>query len=212
MSKRLRLAIVAGGGLLTICFLTAALLANREPTYQGLTISQWLSSRDSTQKDEALLILGTNNLPLLARRLAYDRENDLLRSTVDRLPTKIRDCAPLATLASRRTVLAHEAADLLRKLRTNAVPAIPQLAAIAHREGYRADTALSVLSFLGDEGLAIVASEGTHTDAKARYYVVVLLSQHTESRVARSALTNALADPDPTVRKAAWHSITNRLP
>jgi len=205
-----KLALLAGGSLLAVCFLVvAALRSAPEPTYKGLTMGQWLNSH-AVNAHEALLVLGTNNLPLLVNRIAYDPEHDTLAALFFRLH-RLTGSARMYAIASRRLVLADDAHGVFYRLGPKAAPAIPQLARIVeHGGGDPSSRALSILAHLGDEGLAIVASKAAHPDSQVRLYVVVLLGFHTESSVARFALTNALNDPDFQVRQIAWASITNR--
>ncbi len=202
MSKRAKLAVAIGGTLLAVCVLTA-LLGHREPTYNGLTMSQWLIAPDYAQRKEALLILGTNNLPLLAKRVGYDPQTDLLYRIFERLPSKLQYSDRVRGLAYRRRHLADEAATVLRTLGPKAAPAIPQLAPVVNRGPYPAELAMTTLCFLGDEGLAVIAAQASHTNKDMRLFAVVLLGGHISSKVARLALTNALTDPDSQIRMMA---------
>lgn len=51
-----------------------------EPTYKGWTMHEWLQQHYNTQQYEALIILGTNNLPLLIQRIGYDEKSDRIIS------------------------------------------------------------------------------------------------------------------------------------
>src|SRR4051812_42772801 len=55
--------------------LVALTFSSSEPTYKGATIHEWLRGA-SSERREALLVIGTNNLPFLVQRLAYAPEKD----------------------------------------------------------------------------------------------------------------------------------------
>jgi hypothetical protein len=207
MQKRAKLAIAAGAALLLTALLIAALPA-REPTYQGLTMGQWLQ-RHNANAEDALVILGTNNLPLLLNRVAYDPDKDLVSGLLFRLYRLTRS-PRIRDLATHRVSLAEEAHGVFYRLGSRAAPAIPQLARIAEHGGTHASfRAMNMLLHLGDEGVAVVASRAANGRAETRLYAVQLLTSHSQSTVARSALTNALSDPDFRVRNTALHAFTS---
>jgi hypothetical protein len=208
MSTRLKLFGAAGGIALLACLLAAVLRAPPEPTYKGFTMRQCLTN-GSVEAYEALLVLGTNNLPLLTKRVGYDPRKDirfLLFQNLYRLTRSAR----LYEFGISGTSLAEDAHGVFYRLGPKAAPAIPQLAAIAEHGGdHPSKRAMSILLSLGDEGVAVVASRAAHGNAQTRLYAVNLLSSHTESAIARSALTNALKDPDPKVQLAAMRPWLN---
>ncbi len=209
MSKRAKLAIAIAAAML-VCVLTILTVANREPRYQGLTMGQWASQDyHDPEAHEALLNLGTNNLDLLVKRLSYDSQKDLLWRAAIKLPPRWQN--KFQRYRSRRTVAVFEAMRVFERLGTNATPAIPKLQRLVKGGGEPAGNALQALSYLGGEGLAIVASEATQSNETVRVYVVTILALHPQSRVARMALTNAIDDPVPRVRKLAWFGITNGI-
>jgi len=202
MAQRGKLAIAAAVALIAIALLFTALLP-REPKYQGLTMSQWLASLDSIPANEALLILGTNNLPLLLRRVGYDPDTDVLSRLLLRL-SRLTGSSRMREIANRRTGLADEARMVIQSLGPKATLAIPQLERILQHGGPSATPrALRILASLGDDGLAVVAGTTTCTNAATRGFAAHLLALHPESTTTRSALTNLLNDPDPYIRGVA---------
>jgi hypothetical protein len=171
---------------------------------------QWFERPPTRNVGDELLALGTNNLPLLVKLVAYDPRKDIFRS-VCRL-CRLTHSARVRDIADRRLVLAEDAYRLLNRLGPRAAPAIPQLARIAEHAGEQpSGRAMSILIRVGDEGISVVASRAAHADAETRRYAVGLLSE-SGSRVARSALTNALNDPDPRVRSLASCLIRGEQP
>ncbi len=212
MSKRAKLAIAITAALL-VCVLIGILLADREPRYKGLTMGQWLDRRlYDARAMEALSALGTNNLPLLVKRINYEPQKDPYPSFFF-LVYKLSRSRWVYDIASRRNRQANDAIGVFYSLGPKAAPAVPHLAKIV--EGGPAgprSTALLVLSSVGDKGLAVVASQAsTNTALEIRLEAVRLLDQHTDSRVAFLGLTNALSDLDARVRLAASEGISNHL-
>ncbi len=208
MTKRAKVAVTITGASV-LCLLIGALLSDREPTYKGFTIGQWLKRPYHPEADEALHFLGTNNLLLLVHRLDYERERDFFCRMLDRLPHKIRDSRRIDLLASRRESLAFDATRLLVRLGPAAAPAIPELARIVTNRGASVPTerAMGVLVTIGDEGAVTIASLATQPNAQVRCRALDFLRSYfwanTNSTVAYYALTNALVDPDPQVAEIA---------
>jgi hypothetical protein len=163
------------------------------------------------QVEEALVALGTNNLPLLVKRVAYDPGKDILYRSLFPL-SRLTRSRHMRDIARRRLDLADDAHAEFYWLGPKAAPAIPHLARIAEHGGeHPSRRAMAILMSLGDEGVAIVASRAAHGDVETRRYAVGLLSQG-ESRVAYSAMANALSDPDPFVRSLASNFTYHRPP
>ncbi len=210
MTKGAQLAFTTAAALL-VSLAIVACLGGREPTYKGLTMGQWLHSRDA-QAEEGLLTLGTNNLSLLVKRIDYDPQKDL-RARFFSLIYKVSRSPWVRDLVSHRIILAEEAHAVLYRLGANAAPAIPQLAEIAERRtGPPRIRALYILASMRDGCLGVVASHASTNDAASiRLSAVTLLGQQTESRLAFVALRNALEDSDARVRQAASEAISNHL-
>ncbi len=210
MNKGVRLAIAAAVGASALCLVIAARLVDREPTYNGLTIREWFDGSDDAQRGEALLILGTNNLDLFVKRLRYDPHKDWLARRINKLPGKWQNALRLDRIVMRRADRSYEAFQVLGALGSNAAPAIPKLEALTEHGGPPSVHALGLLSRMGPDGLAIVASKVTHTNLSVRLLAVGMLEGRRDSAVARTALTNALADPDDRVRQSAWFALRPR--
>ncbi len=209
MSKAAKLAISIAAALL-LAVLIVVIPGTREPRYKGLTMRQWLNSKDA-QAEEALLVLGTNNLPLLLERIDYDVRRDLPAHFFYRL-YRLTRLRMLYDSTWRRNGVAEDALQVFCRLGPKAAPVIPQLTKIAERNEGATPRVLRALSATGDQGLAVVASKTTVWNPfEIRYQAVELLTSHTQSAVSRAALTNvALKEPAAAIRLTAWHSITNR--
>ncbi|HEY5911911.1 MAG TPA: hypothetical protein VJA21_15015 [Verrucomicrobiae bacterium] len=158
-------------GAMALCFLLGS-WRDREPTYKGLTMGQWLRKGDLPEATEALLILGTNNLPLLIQRLEFASEGDLMMRALNRLPSKVSYSSFMNNFTQghrshlfRQEQLSRDAYAILIKLGTNAAPAIPQLVNIAQRRKLPASgRARAVLPSLGKDGQAAAASMARSTN------------------------------------------------
>jgi hypothetical protein len=205
MRKRAKLAILGAFGM--IALLVAALVP-REPSYEGRTMGEWLGTQDRAKANEALVILATNNFPLLVRRLGYNRQEDYLLRAMAILPVRLGGRITSQRVL-RRLNVASQAASVLDRIGTNSAPILPQLAEVAAGgETLLWWRVLPVLSKLGDDGLVVLASiASTNRDKAGR--ALALLGDHPESKVGRQALTNLLHNPDPEVRGLAYARVTN---
>jgi hypothetical protein len=214
-SKALGLFFLAVGGLTALAILVvAAGLPKREPTYDGATIDQWLS-REGKAPYEALVVLGTNNLSLLVRRLTYDPDKDIVLRLYGKLPQRLSRTRKVTEFVVNSVVRKLEQAEvagrLLRALGPRAAPAIPDLIQLAQANG-RAPTghAINVLESLGEEAWPAMIPLTWHTNKATAIQVVRCLALHTASIPLRQALTNALTDPNPRVRKQANDLLAGR--
>src|SRR5204862_2820841 len=102
-----------------------------------------------------------------------------------------------------KSALTIDAEYILTKLGTNASPAMPKLIQLAQGAEPCCQFAMDLLAGLGEEGLSSVASIARSTNAAKKKWAYVLLRSHYESMAARSAMTNALTDPDPEISRNA---------
>lgn len=115
-----------------------------EPAYKGLTIHEWLQrSLQDKQSHEALVVLGTNNLPLLLKRIAYDPRKDKLITLYRYLPRRVGRSDFILSCMARGPTSASDAQRVLCMLGPVAATALPELVKIAHNGGH--DAAIRVL-------------------------------------------------------------------
>jgi len=213
MRKRYALLAVACGALLAIA-LTLLLTREREPRYEGKELSYWvhlwgLSESDSgarRQAREAIVVLGTNNLNLLVRRISFEPSKDTLLRFAWGLPLGPARRALLRPVANRLVIksrLARDAVEAFYAMGPAGAPAAPQLAKIINSGGESAMNALKALEAIGEAAFPTIGSMITNatTSTPIRMQVINHLKHHTDSPIARDALTNALHNPDPKVRR-----------
>jgi hypothetical protein len=176
-----------------------------EPAYKGLAIHEWLQRPlNDKQSHEALVVLGTNNLPLLLKRIAYDPQKDKIITLYRYLPRRIARSESALTFASRGMIAASDAQRVLFALGPGAATALPRLLQIAAKGGKDpAARALWVLNALGDEAQPAMIGLARYTNHTIAAQACFFLGLHTNSPAVRQALTNALASSDPQLSKAA---------
>jgi hypothetical protein len=199
----LTLAIVVPIAL--VCLLL--LLASRgpaEPTYKELTMIDWLRVPDKPAQEEAISILGTNNLQMLVHRLNYDPTKDRVFALYSRLPDQLKNAKPFRSLGLKNPTRAAVAAIVMRRLGPRAAPAVPELAQLAKNASQPvALPVLIVLGSIGDQAVPGIVAGMSNTNQSVRGVSLFLLQQFTNSALAWHAITNALADTDLGVRQQA---------
>jgi len=184
-----------------------------EPTYKGRSIGEWLTTAPTAAEEEAIVILGTNNLHLLVARLNYDPAKDRVFALYSRLPNGLKNAKPFRSLGLKNTTRAAVAAIVMRRLGPRAAPAVPELAQLARNASQPvALPALMTLGGIGDEAVPGIVAAMSNTNQTIRGFSLFLLEHFTNSPPAWHAITNALADPDATIRQQATNIIaTSRL-
>jgi hypothetical protein len=194
--------------------LVALAFSQSEPTYKGANIHEWLK-RESPQTRQALLILGTNNLSLLTRRLAYDSTRDkklgLYLTIHHHFPVGSLVYRFLSKWAFRDMALADEAQTVLEKLGPAASPAVPELVRIAKESGNNpASRAVSVLAAVGEQGWTELISFTEQQNSDLAIPALLRLAAHTNVLAVRQGLTNALGSTNTTISEQARNILSGR--
>jgi len=143
-----------------------AVFREREPVYQGKTLSEWMAVRQwgdtpakKEEADDALQRIGTNALPILLKWLRYEQpqwRNRAYVRLISRLPRWVGGIALFNRLLhNREWEQAGLAADTVHRLGAGATNAIPELVAIMARTSATnaSQRAVYVLASLGTAGL-----------------------------------------------------------
>jgi hypothetical protein len=171
-----------------------------------------MSSRPGSEREEALIILGTNNLQLLVHRLEYDPTKDRTITLFYRLPKQVRRMTRLSGFVGRKSILADDAQGVLQRLGPHACPVIPQLTKAASTLGpLPAMRALIVLDTIGEQARPAIILITSHASQYVRIQAMVRLATHTNLPPVHEALTKALHDPDPLIRKQAENILTGQV-
>ena len=216
--------------LLLICSIVLAwmiwaLLPTQEPSYHGHSLSQWaacVTTDDSADSDrfsatenevrEALVLLGTNNLPLLVRWIDWEHALGsravgavfkvspywLLQSGIfDFMVTERRDLA-----------LSLRAMEVFRVLGPRAAPVVPRLTQLVmKRDPASGRGVLRALEHIGEPATPAIVSLVGSSKCPCRIDAVGLLWAHTNSLAVRAVLISAKSDPYLDVRRAAIHAL-----
>jgi hypothetical protein len=189
----------------TIIILFIFFQSPTEATYKGLTMSQWVWSRETREKDRALLFLGNNNLPLLVQGLKYEMTKDRRLALYRRLPARLQKIKVLKHLGMKKYYEEAVAVDVMRRLRQRAaLPAMPELSQMA-RSGSRevAQRVIEVLATIGDAGVPGIVAGMSNTNQDVRRCSFGWLGTYVHCPAARKAITNAITDPDSYIRQQA---------
>jgi len=175
-----------------------------EPTYEGLTMSQWVWSRETRDKEHALIVLGTNNLPLLVQGLKYEITKDRRLALYRRLPARLQKIKVLEHLGMKNNYEEAVAVDVMRRLGHLAAPAVPELSQIASTTSWEvAQTIIEVLATIGEEGVPGIVAGMSNTNQSVRRHSFFWLGVYEDSPAAWNVITNAITDSDPEIRRQA---------
>ena len=166
-------------------------LGLREPTYKGRTMHEWFQQYDNTQQYQALIILGTNNLPLLIKRIGYNEKSDRIISYYHNLPPWLKGNEGLAKIILRRatnyTAAADEAKEVLEILGHRAAPAVPQLLQLARDRPLEVgERVVVILDWMGEPGIRPLISLTDHTNQNLVMQVWGRLDSHKDSPLMQS--------------------------
>jgi hypothetical protein len=169
MKARYAAALLATAFLLLLLSLSGRKTQPREPSYGGLTLTQWALLNPNSIKSNprtfyaraAIRTIGTNALPCLLAWLSVDVDRQPIKQCLRRILIDLPNTSllqPARSWATNDLTLTHfeMAPYIFRTLGTDAVPAIPDLERIAiDPNGPRsASAAISILGGIGPDALA----------------------------------------------------------
>jgi len=218
-----------GRGTLIVAVLAVLLAAaavlllspEREPSYEGRSLSQWLQvpgqfSPEGTRVDEAIRHIGTNALPCLFRwiRAKPPPCGRLVES--GKLPQWFLYLLLRFPLGR---FLWHDRFDdatvCIMMLGAEARPAIPALVRVINRskDPYRVSRAMLTLNFIGEDSVPALAN----CLADPREAVRVAAAGHlgqlgAKARLVLPALLGTLSDPSPWVREITTNALRKIAP
>lgn len=210
--RRKKLWILLGCAIAAVLILM--LWREREPQYNGKSLSQWTALLTSTDNrdglelahkaEEAVRQIGTNGLPFLVRWIQYQERpwRSRLGSLCYKLPEKV--AGPMSRLVTGRArEQAADAFNALYILGPDAKAAIPVLTNMAQTHTDLTAPALGVLARIGDEGLAPILNVLTNPTNQDRLLAVITLGlddvTFTFNSVVESNLVACLDDLDPDI-------------
>jgi hypothetical protein len=207
----------AGAAIVTIAILVVAgksLFSQREPTYQGRTVSHWLAEVFTTNQPQALYVLehiGPEGMPAVVR--AFDRRdtplNDYYRKMYPKLPGWLQQHLTRPLLAE----VYWNAANLALLNNANGRLALPELIRMLHHQNNPAQAELigTVAHWIGPddtEYMPVFIKCLQDSNASVRYTAVYCLSKYgPHASAAISALTDALEDTNFGVKVSAANAL-----
>lgn len=205
MSKRRKWIVVLA--CILMLALVWAFLPEREPSYQGRKLSQWVdqmeqSGWNSAEAQGAIRAIGTNAIPTSLKWISYQSS-----------PSRKNIAALVGRLAPRlsRVILnpearAYHAMDVFLILGAEARAAIPELTRLAQTSAdpERADRCIQVLTWLGPEALPSVLTLVTNNALHSRIAAIRGLQTFgTNAAAAVPMLIQSLDDEDCLVAMMA---------
>jgi HEAT repeat protein len=197
-------------GCAIVAILLLMLLHEREPQFDGLSLSQWIAilergnaqiSRE--QAELAVRSIGTNALPFLLKWVDYQEppSRRRLANLAGRLPGSLGDTAH-ALVFGRGLFRQQEALSALYVLGPDAKLAIPYLT--QQLAGSYPEAAMSILAHIGDNSLATILPILTNKGPTALRCLAIeelekSWTQFAATNVVQSALIGRLADSDREV-------------
>jgi hypothetical protein len=198
-----------------------SLVHQREPEYKGLILSEWLRhvsppSEEETnvvfqpseaEVREAILVMSSNNLPLLVRWISYDSGKSIFIPMFNVMPVWFNTLSIFDFTSrneERGNALAYNSAESFKFIGTAGAPAIPQLAEIVRKGSLVPGcNALKALGYIGEPALPAIISAAGLTNCPSRYVAIRSFWAHTNNPAVYNFLTNALNDADSSVRQDA---------
>ena len=215
--------VAAATMVLGLIWFTCA--SNREPRYNGRSLSQWLdlcaaTSDPSQEAADAVRHIGTNAVPFL---VTWTQQTQGLTPWKQRCLVKVLNWKRegpgkelLVNLITAREPQEWRSACGFAILGEAAQAAAPDLARIAaHGNDASADIAIYGLTLLGRNGLESLFSVITNTAAQKRSRIVGMDSLRRVVPLATAfvpELTKLLSDQDPFVRSQATNVINAIAP
>ncbi len=156
-----------------------SLTTPRQPSYQGHKLSDWITSQDTNAETAALVQMGTDALPYLVD-WACPKQNPRWRRALIQLLQKTTPTRRLSAWLDTDYARAGCARGALGLLRTNAYPALPQLA-------------------------SLIAAAHSPQEASYPQYstLAILYGNRPTVPYMRTLEQRAFNDPNPTIRQAA---------
>ncbi len=202
--KYLVIVAVLVGAALT----TALVRRDREPSYNGHSLSEWLHAArpgyinppaPPAEATAAVRRIGTNALPTLLKWASYDPT---------RLQSKLR---PIVSGSDHPA----DAEDGFRILGPVARPAIPGLTRLAIKSSSdeRVMRCARCLASIGPDAVPALAEVISNYHGKERYYPIAVLAKFgTNVQPAVPVLVRCLSDSDVRVRRAATNALSKLPP
>lgn len=201
--------VLVACGILALAVLWQ-LLRDREPSYQGRTLSEWVEQagpaylwNDSDEQVKAVRAIGTNAIPTILDWISYEPSplRKKMAELAETLPFGIRPDS--ISFAEER---ADRAVTVFHILGPRAQAAIPELTrlALTAPDQRRAVRCIIALTHLGPEALPSALALVTNSPPHTRSYAILTLHAYgTNAAVAVPILVQYLSDKDNWIAEDA---------
>jgi len=210
-----RLWLILLGVLVLVGLIVVVVRPDREPSYGGRNLSQWVARIDGTAKSdttkeaaEAIRHIGTNALPYLLKWIQYERppwKNALHRITGGRLERYD------FLLDHKNEIRAEHAMKAFRVLGPQACGAIPELLRLMNdsNRSWSAGRATFTIVGMGTNARPVLPTliAMLTNDSLARRTMYALGELKLEPQLVVPALTNCLLRSNATIRFYAAHAL-----
>jgi len=201
---------VALGLTATLAVVAGLLARSSEPSYKGWTMHEWLQQHWNEHQYEALIFLGTNNLPLLIRQIGYHPKSDRILSCYRQLPLWLKHEAVTQSLLRRSTnkmAAADDAKRVLEIVGPRGATSIPQLIKLGREKPSEVgERVVIVLDSMGEPGERPLISLTDHTNQNLVSQVIVRLNGHRDS-----PLFETISNLNAGIGVPAYQSIPRQL-
>lgn len=207
-SRKLLVAVTAFVLLVLLCTMLLPLADAPEPEYQGRSLKVWLEGFDQAQQSAeyqdaqtAIRAMGTNSLPFL---IGY-----LLKKDPPFHAQRIRLMAKLRLLRGKVEYAQfwhQRAAHACAALGRDGIPAFPAMMEAMNNPRAASDVGLALSNMLPESApiLTNVLATGHNVSrCRAADALLTAFGHPSIEEMSRTALVNALRDPDPGVRASA---------
>lgn len=209
-----RILLIFPAVILLFAILGLALSKPREPSYQGHSLSYWLSMAEPVDTIVAVHAIGTNAIPVLLTWISYETPawrralaGLALKYNLEQLFNRLNPAAP------------QKALKAFSLLRTNALPAMPALVKLTQETNHpeAATRATYALCFLGPKALPHLADVLASTNTTAPRAVIVssiwgLCRDGASTNECLPLLIKATSDADPKVSAMARRAVLDLTP
>ena len=186
----------------------------REPTYKGHTLSEWLGQQKGhwganlLLDDDPILAIGTNAIPTLLKWISYEPSpwRNKIARLVERVSANLR-----RRLFYKPVERANDAVRVFRILGPRARAAVPELTrlALTSADRDRAYRCIESLKHAGPEALPAVLTLASNSPPRTRFRAIVTLPGFGASAAAAVPfLIQCLDDNDSSVADAAEETLT----
>ncbi len=215
MRKRAKLFIAAAATLVALAVLFV-FPPNQEPSYEGRSLTQWLTICTSTtatpgevqQAEAAVRNIGTKAIPFLIAWIAAEPRHSENR-IVQKLPKPVRKLLVALTHKRDEQYRYKMGVKGFQLLGENSAPAVPELTRLLNDTNslYHRQNAAVALASIGTNGLPPLLGALANTNYPVRYALVAVVPLISNASPVVPILIHCAEDKDPTLAGLAVQAL-----